>query len=382
MKSVFGIHMPNEGASFVPEMLNCGFDNFIGLHKHPEWLDEIRRAKPDARILVRWYHEDVMAQNPSNLALEIVRWCYDHGYFSIIPGNEFNMLVEHKNTPDRDWCSWQAYCDAEDWMLRLVRAGRAADTAGKIEWGRPPESPGHSDDSDDLGFIVWRDLPDSLREYDFIPIHTYWPNSAELHSEWFGMRWKRKLAWLDAHGLAKPVYITETNRPWNHDDPADGEAYGQEILQLYHAIQTFQPSAPLNNRVLAAMPFIFAAEDRGFRELTWYDQMGRPQPVVALVRSASKPPLPEVLPPGPPPTIPGDYIARYGEGFAWALTNWDVGDPLQEAVQIATQAEVPVGEDAYAFSHLRTTEGRLLWEKATNRMIFIRRDPPGVMFVN
>jgi hypothetical protein len=366
-RSKYGIHIANRGEPFLDLALSVGFDIFFGLHTNLDWLLYLQHKRPDALVVARWYDRDICARDPGALAREMVDWCYATGIFHVTPGNELNLVCEHGGAPGSgpkgQWDSYADYAAVESWLLAVVREGKRYDHLGRVFWWRPAESPGHSEDSPDHGFVAWESFPGSLREYDGVTMHSYWPNPDEYGSEWFGQRWERKLRLLAQLGLDKPVLITETNRPWDHGSQEDGEQYATELIDLY--ARTYDHPA-----VVGVCPFIFATDDADFAAMTFVQQSGAEQPVVSRLRSVIKLPT-EVLDPVLPDS--DDYVRRYGEGFARVLRERPelVGGPLQTGVQIATQQEVPSGEDAYVFSHLRTARGRLFWEKASNRMVFI-----------
>lgn len=364
-RSKFGIHLPNWGDYSLTRLLQVGFDIYFGLQTNREDLMRIQAQQPGALVLARWWDPHILSRDPQALAEEMVAWAYSSGVFHLVPGNELNLKDEHGGRPGRgptgQWDSWEDYAEVEEWLLRVVRAGRKADPYGRVFWWRPAESPGHSEDSPDHGFIGWQEFPQSLREYDGVTIHSYWERGS-YESEWYGQRWARKLRLLEQLEIDRPALITETNRPWDHRSPDDGEVYAGEQLDLYRR-------AYAEAQLVGVCPFLWASGDSSFRDLAWVSQDGAEQPVVAHIAAAEKP----AVEPGHYDDLDDDLVARYGVGFARVLGDYAplVGRPLQREVQIATQQEVPTGEDAYAFSFLATERGRLLWEKRSNRMLFV-----------
>ncbi len=196
-----GIHIHKSVPNLDELLWTFGDGTYVGTHYDLPTLAEIKRRQPEATIIPRWHHGDVMSQPGTDAAQELADWLLsDAGYgFApitvarlIIPANELNLQGEHGNDGNQDyWDSQQGHAEIDFWYTEFLDEGHRL--LPYMKFIGPCHSP------QGLYQLAW--MPNSMPLWDAYGIHLYGTQSIYQT--------------IDAHfevGGIKDVYITECNQ--------------------------------------------------------------------------------------------------------------------------------------------------------------------------
>lgn len=274
MANKVGIHL-HQTAKDLAALLAIGFGCYTILDiDAPHYVPAILEQSPDALILIRAYHPNVLAQDPHSWAAhcadQLAKW--DRKVTHITPGNELNLPGEGGGWGRDDYRRINA------WLLAWAEAFRPLCPWATIHW--PALSPGHSEDQPDLGYVAYTDfLQESVAAFDILDVHCYWKANGsglrDAEAPWWAFRFEK------VHQLfpEKTLFISEFNRIWERGDARIAEEYRfyyQEILKRPY--------------VLGATSFLWSSDDPAFAEMRWLGEERLIRTIAAMPKEASSTP--------------------------------------------------------------------------------------------
>jgi len=237
---VQGTDVPVEEFAWLAPQCLVALHHDVGTYINLLYRDAINK---DCIIIIRFYHDDVMAWQAEDWA----NYCVDEWHdaaaavqsFGVNPythlqlqyANELNLAVEHKydGRGQSYWESLQGYEEMTSWAERVVNQIRSRDS--HIILHSDPLAPGHNPPGFPPGWEhnYRRFLYDAC---DVISAHVYWrQNGADIDSIWYGRRPLRTGTEYDgifAMYPTKKKFISEYNEP---NCAYGGEAFANRVIQ-------------------------------------------------------------------------------------------------------------------------------------------------------
>jgi len=193
----------------------------------PEDVDRLRAINPNMFIMVRLFadfkNRMVRPEDFASWVMHDMGRFYERGirYFEI--HNEVNLKIE-------GWTfSWQNGREFAQWWLTVRNALKGVYPEARFGWpGLSPDGFPMPERTNDLRFLD--DGVDAVRAADFICLHCYWRDEAELRSPNGGMghlEYRRRYP-------DKLLFITEFSNPIPNVDML---AKGRQYVQYYQALR-------------------------------------------------------------------------------------------------------------------------------------------------
>ncbi|HID87701.1 MAG TPA: N-acetylmuramoyl-L-alanine amidase [Anaerolineae bacterium] len=240
----YGIHCPNGRNPNFDLMMRMGCDCYTLLNVE-DWLDvarEIRRRRPNAIILVRYYLPRWSEVDPVAWAEECARTYLAHKDVTrhCTWANEQNLAVEGGGAT-RGW-----YERINEWNKRFILRFRGLAPDAILHY--PAFAYGHNDDQDDRGegWTGYELCRESIAYADVLDHHPYWrPGGAGLwddDAEWYAFRFAKAHAFFPD----MPMFLSEVGNfsPTDHN-------FIDQILYYFGKLYEYP-------YVIGATPFIWA----------------------------------------------------------------------------------------------------------------------------
>jgi len=236
------------------------------VNAQPDNVDRIRAINPDCFFLARLFADFgngrvVPAAEFARWQIDDMRRLYDKGvrYFEV--HNEPNLTMEGFGA------NWRNGDGFEAWFLEVVSSLKSAFPEAKF--GFPGCSPGQ--DASGVRQDMWRFLEQcetAIAEADWIGVHCYWRNEAEMLSSAGGLGFQEyQRRWPD-----KLFFITEFSNP---SPQVDMQTKGRQYVQFFRILR-HRPGFG------AAFCFVLSAST-GMSHETWRHEDGRTTAIPALI---------------------------------------------------------------------------------------------------
>lgn len=233
MHNRWGIHAPNNARPRnMGEFFDAGFQNYTVLHGNENFIPEIRRRYPNARILVRMFLTDWDERDPADWTREITDFMNRNRSFTneVTWANEQNLDIEgHPQGASLTMPVPPAslYQDIHNWNLEMIRRLRQS-----IPWARlhyPAFANDHSDDKNQGGYIGLEICRASIEAADVMDCHCYWKVDEGPLTLDGGQRF------ILTHNFFpnKPIFISECGN-FAVRDARSPEQYVTWMHSLYH----------------------------------------------------------------------------------------------------------------------------------------------------
>jgi len=231
----------------------------------PEDVDRLRAINPQIFIMVRLFadfrNRVVSAEDFVSWMVGDMRGFYERGvrYYEI--HNEPNLRPE-------GWTvSWQDGREFGAWWLAVRRGLKALFPQALFGWpGLSPDGFPMPERTNDMRFL--EAAADAVQAADFLGIHCYWRDEAEMNALSGGQGWRE----YRRRFPEKLLFITEFSNPTPHTSLA---AKGEQYARYYQMLRN-EPGLG------AAFAFVSSAS-ADFPHEAWRDERGMLTPIVAAV---------------------------------------------------------------------------------------------------
>jgi hypothetical protein len=230
----------------------------------PEDVDRLRAINPGMFVLVRLFislkgRSVSGAQFAQDIAHEMGQF-YQRGVRWFEVHNEANLVDEGWTT------AWQNGRDFGQWFLEA--AGRLRALYPEAKFGYPGLSPDGfpmPQRTNDLKFMEESD--EAVRAADWIGVHCYWRDEAEMMSPSGGMGWQE----IRRRYPDKLLFITEFSNP-----AEEAQTKAHQYVRYYQALR-HKPGLG------AAFAFVVSASS-GFVNEVWRDEGGNATAIPGIIR--------------------------------------------------------------------------------------------------
>ncbi len=231
----------------------------------PEDVDRLRGINPNMFIMVRLFasfkgRNYPAAQFAQDLMHDMGQF-YQRGvrYFEV--HNEVNLVDEGWTT------SWQNGRDFGQWFLEVRNRLKMVYPEAKFGYpGLSPDGFPMPARTNDINFLTESD--EAARAADWIGVHCYWRDDAEMNSPSGGMGWQEyRRRYPD-----KLLFITEFSNP--HAD-IDQRTKAQQYVNYYRALRHVPGLG-------AAFAYLLSSS-RGFEHEVWRDEAGTANEMAGIV---------------------------------------------------------------------------------------------------
>lgn len=231
----------------------------------PEDVDRLRAINPGIFVLVRLFtdfrNRVVSPEDFVSWVVDDLRHFYERGVRHYEIHNEPNLRVE-------GWTvSWQNGREFGDWWLAVRRGLKALFPEALFGWpGLSPDGFPMPERTNDMRFLD--DAVAAVKAADFLCIHCYWRDEAEMNAPSGGQGWRE----YRRRYPEKLLFITEFSNPTPHTSL---EAKGEQYARYYERLRG-EPGLG------AAFAFVSSAS-ASFPHEAWRDEGGALTPIVVAV---------------------------------------------------------------------------------------------------